>query len=74
LQDRIDGARRATVTSVASLGADLGAIVLYTVWPLGQLVLVAALGIAVAAAVPRWLRSEPAPGSGQARDQSQPRD
>ena len=56
LQDRIDGARRATVTSIAGLGGDLSAIALYAVWPLGGLVLVAVLGIAVAAALPRWLR------------------
>ncbi|HEY4457309.1 MAG TPA: MFS transporter [Pseudonocardiaceae bacterium] len=56
LQDRIDGAQRATVTSIAGLGGDLSAIALYAVWPLGQLVLVAALGIAVAVALPRWLR------------------
>ena len=56
LQDRIDGPRRATITSIAGLGSDLSAIVLYAVWPLGQLVLVAALGLAVAAALPRWLR------------------
>ncbi len=56
LQDRIDGARRATVTSVAGLGGDLSTIALYTVWPLGQLVLVAVLGLAVAVTLPRWLR------------------
>lgn len=56
LQDRIDGARRATVTSIAGLGGDLSTIALYAVWPLGQLVLVAVLGIAVALALPRWLR------------------
>jgi MFS family permease len=56
LQDRIDGARRATITSVAGLGADASTIVLYAVWPLGQLVLVAVLGLLVAVALPRWLR------------------
>jgi MFS family permease len=55
LQDRIDGAQRATITSIAGLGGDLSAIALYAVWPLGQLVLVAVLGIAVAIALPRWL-------------------
>jgi MFS family permease len=56
LQDRIDGARRATITSIAGLGGDVSTIALYAVWPLGQLVLVAVLGIAVAVALPRWLR------------------
>jgi MFS family permease len=56
LQERIDSVRRATVTSIAGLGSDLSAIVLYAVWPLGQLVLIAVLGLAVAAMLPRWLR------------------
>jgi MFS family permease len=56
LQERIDGARRATITSVAGLGADLGAIALYAVWPLGRLTTVAVLGLLVAVALPRWLR------------------
>jgi hypothetical protein len=56
LQDRIDSARRATVTSIAGLGTDVSAIVLYALWPLGQLVLIAVLGLALAAALPRWLR------------------
>ena len=56
LQDRIDGAHRATITSVAGLGADTSAIVLYAVWPLGQLVLVAVLGLLMAVALTRWLR------------------
>lgn len=55
LQERIESAHRATVTSIAGLGADLSTIALYAVWPLGQLVLVAVLGIAVAVALPRWL-------------------
>jgi MFS family permease len=51
LQERIDAANRATVTSVAGLGTDVTAIALYAVWPLGQIVLVAALGMVIAAAV-----------------------
>ncbi|HEX4225757.1 MAG TPA: MFS transporter, partial [Pseudonocardiaceae bacterium] len=56
LQERIDSARRATITSIAGLGTDVSTIVLYAVWPLGQLVLIAVLGLALAAALPRWLR------------------
>jgi MFS family permease len=56
LQDRIEGARRATITSIAALGTDVSAIALYAVWPFGQLVLIAALGLLVALALPRWLR------------------
>jgi hypothetical protein len=56
LQERIDGAHRATITSVAGLGADLGAIALYAVWPLGGLTTIAMLGLLVAVALPRWLR------------------
>ena len=56
LQDRIEGARRATITSIAGLGTDISTIALYAVWPLGQLVLIAVLGLLVALALPRWLR------------------
>ena len=52
LQDRIDTANRATVTSVAGLCTDVTAIGCYAIWPLGQIVLVAALGLGIAAAVP----------------------
>lgn len=52
LQDRIDAGHRATVTSVAGLATDVTAIACYAVWPLGQIVLVAAIGLVIAAAVP----------------------
>lgn len=51
LQDRIDAANRATVTSAAGLCTDVTAIGCYAIWPLGQFVLVAAVGLAIAAAV-----------------------
>ncbi len=52
LQQRIDGPARATVTSVAGLGSELAAIGLYAVWALGDVALVAALGVLVAALLP----------------------
>jgi hypothetical protein len=61
LQARIQGPARATVTSVASLGTDLAAVVLYAAWALGEPVLVALLGLAIAAALPRLLRPPPSP-------------
>lgn len=61
LQARIEGPARATVTSVASLGTDLSAIVLYAAWALGEPVLVALLGLAIAAALPRLLRPPRSP-------------
>ena len=52
LQDRIDAAHRATVTSVLGLATDVTAIACYAVWPLGQILLVAAIGLVIAVAVP----------------------
>jgi MFS family permease len=60
LQRRIEGPARATVTSVASLGTDLAGILLYGAWALGLPVVVAAMALAMAAALPRLLRPEPA--------------
>ena len=57
LQARIEGRTRATVTSVASLGTELGAIVLVAAWALDRPLLVALLALAVSAALPRLLRS-----------------
>ena len=54
---RIEGPSRATVTSVASLGTDLTAVALYAAWALDQPVLVAGIGLAMAAALPRLLRA-----------------
>jgi MFS family permease len=52
LQDRIDADHRATVTSVLGLATDVTAIACYAAWPLGQIVLVAAIGLVIAVAVP----------------------
>jgi MFS family permease len=60
LQARIEGPARATVTSVASLGTELTAVVLYVAWALTDPVLVALLGLAIAAALPRLLQPRPA--------------
>lgn len=43
LQERIDGPARATVTSVAGLGSELAAFVLFAGWAVGGLMLVTAL-------------------------------
>jgi MFS family permease len=58
LQDRIDGPARATVTSVASLGTDLAAVVLYGAWATGRPALVAVAAVAPAVALP-WLLGHP---------------
>lgn len=50
LQERIDSAARATVTSVAALGTEIAGIALFAVWALGQAILVAGL-LAVLAVV-----------------------
>jgi MFS family permease len=66
LQRRIEGPSRATVTSVASVGTDLAAVGLYAAWALNQPVVVAGIGLAMAAALPWLLRPEPvgAPSEG----------
>ena len=56
LQDRIDGAARATVTSVAGLGSDLAALLLYASWAVGGLQFVIALLLVATLALPRLLR------------------
>ncbi len=58
LQQRITGPNRATATSVAALGSELAVVMLYAAWALGQLALVAAFGLLIAAALPRWLRQD----------------
>jgi MFS family permease len=55
LQANIEGPSRATVTSVASLGIELAAIFFLAVWAVGELKLVAAIGLLIAFALPRWL-------------------
>ena len=57
LQERIDGSARATVTSVAAMGSGLAEFVLFAGWALGGLLLVVALMLAAAPALPRLLRS-----------------
>jgi hypothetical protein len=56
LQDRIEGSARATVTSVASLGTELVAIALFAAWAFQGLLLVSAIWLMVALALPFWLR------------------
>lgn len=60
LQDRIAGEARATVTSAASLGTELVAVVLFAAWAAGGLIAVAGLWLAATLALPRWLRRRPA--------------
>jgi hypothetical protein len=55
LQANIEGPSRATVTSVASLGIELTAIFFFAVWAVGELKLVAAIGLLIAFALLRWL-------------------
>ncbi|HKE50395.1 MAG TPA: MFS transporter [Actinomycetes bacterium] len=52
LQDRIDGPARATVTSVAGFGADVVAVLMYTSYGLGSVVLDPAAALAVLALPP----------------------
>jgi MFS family permease len=54
LQERIDGPSRATVTSVAGMATEVVGLVLYAAWAAGGVVLVAAVWLVVAAALPRW--------------------
>ncbi|GAA2548356.1 MFS transporter [Pseudonocardia hydrocarbonoxydans] len=57
LQDRIDSASRATVTSVAGMGADVATIGLYALWALGGVTAVAVTGLLLAALLPALLRA-----------------
>ena len=56
LQHRIEGASRATVTSVAGLGVELATFGIYAAWAVGGLTAVAGVGVAVALALPVLLR------------------
>ncbi|MGL4743923.1 MAG: MFS transporter [Dermatophilaceae bacterium] len=68
LQHRIDGAARATVTSVAGLGVEIATFAVYAAWALGGLPAVAAAGIGAALALPLLLRVGSGAGpSGRAR-------
>lgn len=57
LQARVRSGSRATVTSVAGLGADLASFGLYAAWSLGEIALVAALGALIAVHIPCLLRA-----------------
>ncbi|WP_307831958.1 MFS transporter [Prauserella cavernicola] len=59
LQERIDGAARATVTSVAGLGTDLAGLLLYAAWAAAGLPAALVLGLVVAAVLPFGLRVRP---------------
>ncbi|HZH20148.1 MAG TPA: MFS transporter [Geodermatophilus sp.] len=56
LQERIDSTRRATVTSVAGLGVELGGLLVFLAWALGGVVAVAVLVLAVVPVVGAGLR------------------
>jgi MFS family permease len=65
LQARVRSRSRATVTSVAGLGADLASFGLYAAWSLGEIALVAGLGALIAVHLPHLLRGS---RTGQARE------
>jgi MFS family permease len=56
LQERIASRSRATVTSVAGLGTELATFGVYAAWTAGGVLLLAAAGLLIAAALPRLLR------------------
>ncbi|RIJ76151.1 MFS transporter [Nakamurella silvestris] len=56
LQERITGPDRATVTSLAALGIELGGLVLFGLWAVGGLGPVVVGALAVAVLLPRLLR------------------
>jgi len=56
LQDRIDGAHRATITSVAGLGIELASLLVFAAWAVGGAAAVALLVLAVVPAVRSGLR------------------
>jgi MFS family permease len=71
LQDRISGAARATVTSVAGLGTELVGLAFFGAWALGGLWVVAVGGVAIAALLPWLLRPRPDdPGHGGPRGEA----
>jgi len=57
LQERIDTASRATVASVAGLGTEVSVFGLYAAWAAGGVIVIAALVLVLAAAVPYLLRT-----------------
>jgi hypothetical protein len=56
LQDRITGAHRATITSVAGLGVELSSLTVFAAWALGGPGAVAVLVLAVVPVVAVGLR------------------
>jgi len=56
LQERIEGPSRATVTSIAGLGTEVAAMVLFAAWAFGGLGLVAGLWLLACTGLPGWLR------------------
>lgn len=56
LQAQLRGPARATVTSLAAFGTELAALGVVGLWALGRPVLLVALGLVVAAILPRLLR------------------
>jgi MFS family permease len=56
LQDRIDSSRRATITSVAGLGVELAALLVFAAWALAGVVAVAVLVLAVVPVTAAGLR------------------
>jgi MFS family permease len=56
LQDRIDSAHRATITSVAGLGIELASLLVFAVWAVGGAAAVALLVLAVVPVVGSGLR------------------
>jgi hypothetical protein len=57
LQDRIDSSRRATITSVAELGIELAALLVFAAWALGGLGAIVLLVLAAVPVTARGLRS-----------------
>jgi MFS family permease len=56
LQDRIDSPHRATITSVAGLGVELGSLLVFAAWAVGGAIAVAVLVLAVVPVVRSGLR------------------
>jgi hypothetical protein len=57
LQDRIVGRSRATVTSVAGLGIEVGSLLVFAAWAIGGAVAVAVLVLVVVPLVTGGLRA-----------------
>ncbi|GAA1248655.1 MFS transporter [Pseudonocardia aurantiaca] len=57
LQERLESRSRATVTSVAGVGAEAATFGIYAAWALGEVLVVAVFGLLLAIAVPLLLRA-----------------